>query len=392
MPRIAFVVLMVAWPAAALAQGGSEQGGFITRMGSDTLAVERFTRSAGRLEGEIVSLVPAARAVKYTAALNPDGTISRFEVSGEPAESSADGPRTSAEVVFVGDSAQTVATRGDSTQRFAVAVGPGALPFVPFTYAMYEQMLRRLARSGKDSTSVPTIGAGSRQPFGFTLVRRGPELVDVDFAPVPGFYPGGQPAHVRVDRDGRLLALDGSGSPLKVMVERVKDVDIAAYRRQFAARDKTKGPMGQLSGRDTVRAKIGSANLTVDYGRPQRRGREIFGNVVPWNQVWRAGANAATGFTTDADLLMGGVVVPKGSYTLFMLPSPEGSKLILNSQTGQWGTMYDPRQDFARIDLTSEQLAQTVEPFTIMIDPRGQGGVLRLRWDRTQFSVPFTVR
>ena len=104
------------------------------------------------------------------------------------------------------------------------------------------------------------------------------------------------------------------------------------------------------------------------------------------------GANAATGFTTDADLLMGGVVIPKGSYTLFMLPSPEGSKLIVNRQTGQWGTMYDARQDLARIDLTSEQLAQTVEPFTIAIQPQGQGGVLRLRWDRTQFSVPIAVR
>jgi hypothetical protein len=392
MPRIVFTLWLAALPAGALAQGQPEQAGFITRMGSDTLAVERFTRSAGQLQGEVVSLVPAARVVKYTAALNPDGTISRFEVTGEPAESSPAGLRTSAEVQFVGDSAQTVATRGDSSQRFAVAVGPGALPFIPFTYAMYEQLLRRLVHSGRDSTSVTTIGPGSRQPFGFTLVRRGPDAVDVDFVPIPGFYPGGQPAHMRVDRDGRLLALDGTSSPLKVVVERVPDVDIAAYRRLFAAREKAKGPMGQLSGRDTLRAKIGTATLTVDYGRPQRRGREIFGNVVPWNQIWRAGANAATGFTTDADLLMGGVVIPKGSYTVFLLPSPDGSKLILNSQTGQWGTMYDPRQDFARIDLITEQLAQTVEPFTIAIDPQGQGGVLRLRWDRTQFSVPFIVK
>jgi hypothetical protein len=150
--------------------------------------------------------------------------------------------------------------------------------------------------------------------------------------------------------------------------------------------------MGQLSGRDTLKATVGAATLTVDYGRPRRRGREIFGNVVPWNQVWRAGANAATGFTTDADLLMAGVVIPKGSYTLFVFPSPEGSKLIVNRQTGQWGTAYDARQDLVRLDMASEQLAQTVEPFTIAVEPQGQGGVLRLRWDRTQFSVPFTVR
>jgi hypothetical protein len=386
-----FVSLMLASGMASpvLAQ---ERGGFIVRMGSDTLAAERFSRSATRLEGEIVSLVPMARAVRYSATLNPDATVSRFEISGQPATSGAAGLRTSAEVRFVGDSAHTLATRGDSTQRFSVAPGAGALPFVPFTYALYEQLARRLRQSGRDSIAVMTLTPGQRQPFGFSVVRRGGDTVDVDFLPVPDFYPGGQPAHMRVDAAGRLLALDGTDSPLKVVVERVDDVDIGEYRRRFAAREAAQGPMGQLSGRDTLRATISGANLTVDYGRPRRRGREIFGNVVPWNRVWRLGANAATGFTTDRDLLMGGVVIPKGSYTLFMLPSPEGSKLIVNRQTGQWGTAYDARQDFARIDLASEQLARTVEPFTIIVEPQGDAGVLRIRWDRTQFAVPFSVR
>lgn len=392
MRSIVSLLVAVAFPVTAWAQARTEQGGFIVRMGSDTLSAERFSRSATQLDGEVVSIVPMARAARYTASLNPDATVSRFEISGEPAEPSPGGLRTAAELRFVGDSVHTVATRGDSTQRFSIAPGAGTLPFVPFTYAMYEQLARRLQQSGRDSISVTTLGPGARQPFGFTLVRRGGGQVDVDFLPVPGFYPGGQPAHMRVDGEGRLLSFDGSDSPLKVSVERVDDVDIAAYRKRFVAREASNGPMGQLSGRDTLRVTIGAANLSVDYGRPRRRGREIFGHVVPWNQVWRAGANAATGFTTDADLLMGGVVIPKGSYTLFMFPSPGGSKLIVNRQTGQWGTAYDVRQDLVRIDLTSEQLAKTLDEFTIAIEPQGQGGVLRLRWDRSQFSVPFTVR
>jgi hypothetical protein len=391
MRPIVSLLVIVALPAAALAQA-PERGGFVVRMGSDTLSVERFTRSATQLEGEVVSLVPMARAMRYTASLNPDATVSRIEISGEPAASAPGGLRTAAELRFVGDSVHTVATRGDSTQRFSIAPGAGTLPFVPFTYTMYEQLARRLRQSGKDSVAITTLGPGTQQPFGFSLVRRGGDKVDVDFLPVPGFYPGGQPGHMRVDGEGRLLALDGSDSPLKVIVERVDSVDITAFRKRFAAREAANGPMGQLSGRDTLKATVGGANLTVDYGRPRRRGREIFGNVVPWNQVWRAGANAATGFTTDADLLMAGVVIPKGSYTLFVFPSPEGSKLIVNRQTGQWGTAYDARQDLVRLDMASEQLAQTVEPFTIAVEPQGQGGVLRLRWDRTQFSVPFTVR
>jgi hypothetical protein len=386
------VRLMLALTVVPPSAAAQEQAGFIVRMGSDTLAVERFTRSTTELQGEVVSLVPMARAVRYQAALNPDGTVSRFNIAGEPAATGSGGLRTSAEVRFAGDSAHTVASRGDSTARFSLAPGAGTLPFVPFTYSLYEQLARRLRQSGRDSIAVTTLTPGQQQSFGFSLVRRGSNAIDIDFLPIPGFYPGGQPAHMRVDAAGRLLSLDGTDSPLKVVVERVDQVDLAEVRRRFAEREAKRGPMGQLSGRDTVRATIGGANLTIDYGRPQRRGREIFGNVVPWNQVWRLGANAATGFTSDRDLLMGGVVVPAGSYTLFMLPSPEGSKLIINRQTGQWGTAYDPRQDLARIDLTSEQLAQTVEPFTILIQPHADGGVLRLRWDRTQFAVPFTAR
>jgi hypothetical protein len=385
-------LLLVVFPTLASAQGPTQRGGFLVTMGSDTLAAERFTRSAARLEGEVVSLVPAARIVRYAADLNADGTVSRIEVTGEPIGTAPGGVRTAAEMRFAGDSVHTVATRGDSTQRFSLAPGTGALPFLPFAYAMYEQLALRLRQSGRDSVAIPTVSPGSRQPFGFTLVRRGGDMVEVDFLPIPGFYPGGQPGHMRVDAQGRLLSLDGSDSPLKVIVQRVPDLDVAAFRQRFAQREAADGPMGQLSGRDTVRASVGGATLTIDYGRPRRRGREIFGNVVPWNEIWRVGANAATGLVTDRDLLLGGVVVPKGSYTLFMLPAPEGSKLIVNRQTGQWGTAYDPREDFARIDLTSEQLKQTVEPFTIVIEPQGKGGVLRLRWDRTQFSVPFSVR
>jgi hypothetical protein len=142
-----------------------------------------------------------------------------------------------------------------------------------------------------------------------------------------------------------------------------------------------------------VRATIGSAHLVVDYGRPHKRGREIFGTVVPWNQVWRTGANAATGFTTDADIKVGDATIPKGSYTIWTLPSPSGAKLIVNSQTGQWGTEYDSTKDLARLNLAADQLAQPVEVFTIGIDPQGdRGGVLRLQWDRTQYSLPFSVQ
>ena len=147
-----------------------------------------------------------------------------------------------------------------------------------------------------------------------------------------------------------------------------------------------------LSPRDTTAQTIGDARLMVDYGRPSKRGREIFGGLVPWNQVWRTGANEATHFVTNKDLVIGGTTVPAGTYTLYSLPTPSGWKLIINKQTGQWGTEYDQEQDLARIDMTVEKRSPPLEQFTITIEPRGQGGVLRLAWDTTQASVPFIAK
>jgi len=89
---------------------------------------------------------------------------------------------------------------------------------------------------------------------------------------------------------------------------------------------------------------------------------------------------------------VGATTIPKGSYTIWTLPSPSGAKLIVNSQTGQWGTEYDSTKDLARLDLTAGPLAQPVEVFTIGIDSQGdRAGVLKLQWDRTQYSLPFSV-
>ena len=119
----------------------------------------------------------------------------------------------------------------------------------------------------------------------------------------------------------------------------------------------------------------------------------IFGSdVVPWNKVWRTGANAATQFTTSNDLVFGSTVVPAGKYTLWTLPTPTGAKLIINSQTGQWGTDYDMSKDFARLDMQTKTLSQPVDQFTIAVVPQAAGGVLRLSWDTTEYSIPFTIK
>jgi hypothetical protein len=148
----------------------------------------------------------------------------------------------------------------------------------------------------------------------------------------------------------------------------------------------------QLSPRDTTLGSIGGATILVDYGRPSKRSREIFGGLVPYGQVWRTGANKATHLVTDRPLGFGDLTVPPGTYTLYTLPGSTAWKLIINRQTEQWGTEYDAGQDLGRVDLRVESLPSAVEQFAIKIEARDRGGVLRLEWDRTAAWVPFVVR
>ena len=154
-------------------------------------------------------------------------------------------------------------------------------------------------------------------------------------------------------------------------------------------------PQQYTSPRGAAGLSLNGKKVAVDYGRPSMHGRKIFGELVPYDQVWRTGANEATHFTTETDLLLGNVTVPKGTYTLFTLPSPQGWKLIVNRQTGQWGTPYKPeyeKKELARIDLQREALPTAVEQFTISLDPSGEGGVLKLEWEQTRASIKFTEK
>jgi hypothetical protein len=139
-----------------------------------------------------------------------------------------------------------------------------------------------------------------------------------------------------------------------------------------------------VSPHETVTATVDGAKVSIDYGRPYMRGRKVVGGLVPYGRVWRTGADQATTLTTDAPLVIGGAKVPAGKVTLYTLPNPNGWKLIINKQTGQWGTEYNEAQDLARVDLTARTLSSPVDQFTIKIE----GGKLVLAWELTELSVP----
>ena len=159
---------------------------------------------------------------------------------------------------------------------------------------------------------------------------------------------------------------------------------LAVSRQPVVAQDKKPlSPPGEAS----VKFDDGKT-VTIQYSRPSMRGRKIFGGLVPYDQVWRTGANAATSLKTDVDLTIGGANVPAGSYTLYTLPGTNSWKLIINKQTGQWGTEYSEGQDLARVDMKVSQTPSGMETFTISLDKTSaNSAMLKLDWENTIASV-----
>ncbi|MGO9608164.1 MAG: DUF2911 domain-containing protein [Verrucomicrobiia bacterium] len=162
----------------------------------------------------------------------------------------------------------------------------------------------------------------------------------------------------------------------------------------------------RVSPHETISAVIDGNRVTVVYGRPYTKdpktgeNRKIWGGLVPYGKIWRTGADEATLLIAQKPVVIGETTIPAGAFTLWTLPNEDGTaKLIITKQIGQWGVGRDPKQaydealDVARIDLKKDALDKPVDQFTIAVEknPSG-GGMLKMLWESTQFSVPFTVK
>jgi len=196
-----------------------------------------------------------------------------------------------------------------------------------------------------------------------------------------------------MDSGYNMLSYSGARTTYKVQVTRLATPpDVKGVAGRFEANEKEGGTVKSLSVRDTTSAQIGDATFTVDYSRPLLRGRTLLGDVIPYDYVWRTGANAATQFTTSTQIKLAGIQVPAGKYTLFTAPHPSGVELIVNKQTGQWGTEYNRSLDLGAAKIKSEVASTPVEKFTISIVPDdNRHGSLVIEWGSFRWSAPIEV-
>lgn len=385
---------LICFAAGSLAAQGPAPAYIVTRLGTDTVAIERYTRSNDKLEGDLVLRYPRVRTIHYVADLGSRGEIKSMTAAVRRPNTDPTAAPVTRIVMQFGDTLAVITVERNGTADTAAAgrkaYRGGVAPMLgvePTSYGVYEQLLSS-ARLGRDSAAFALIAPGAGPTPSIILRRRGADSV----AFTSTFFPGWTEV-AQVDSRGRINGVDARATTIKTVAQRVPTLDVDNVLKGWAATEVVRGgQMGQMSPPDTVRATIAGANLVVAYSRPLKRGRVIFGNVVPWNQVWRTGANAATVFTTDKDLVFGTTVVPAGKYTLWTLPTPTGAQLIFNSETGQWGTDYHADRDFAHLALTTKQVSPPVDQFVIGVVPQGSGGLLRFSWDDREYAVPFTVK
>jgi len=153
----------------------------------------------------------------------------------------------------------------------------------------------------------------------------------------------------------------------------------------LAQQDKSKRPSPPAS----ASCKFADGKtITVDYSSPRMKGRKIFGELVPFGKVWRAGANEATSFVPNTNVTVGGKAVPAGSYTIFTIPNEDKWTLIISKKTGESGAEYPGEaEDFARVDMKPSKLPTPVENFTIGFDQAGSTCTMNLDWETTRASI-----
>ena len=378
----------------------SEQYGFITKLGTDTISVESVTRKGNTVISDEVDRFPRVRLRHAVINLNTDGSIRHLvmdiHTSSEP-EKQRDRKVT---VDVTSNKVHILKTDGSGkVTRDFTTDGSIVEAHIPQMYSLYELCFAAAFKHASNSKPVSNIQVPFRQFYidrefdRFPLGEGSVKIVGKDKAEITHDWLSGI-GSASMDSNYHMISYSGDRSTYKVEVTRLASPpDIKKIANQFEALETKNGKVKQLSVRDTVRAQIGKTVFTVDYSRPLLRGRKLLNGVLPYDYVWRTGANAATQFTTSVPVKLAGMQIPAGIYTLWTVPHENSVELIVNKQHGQWGTEYDSKLDLGTTRMTSEVRTTPLEEFTISIVPIDtKHGTLIIEWGDFRWSAPIEIQ
>lgn len=378
----------------------TQQWAYVATLGNDTTSVERVTQRGNHITGDAVGRSPTVVRRHWEMTLAADGSVRRW-VMDSRVPNAPEGERELHHEIERKDGKLRIVRRtGTSgTDRTGPEPWTRVVPWNAFLYATYDQLIQD-ARGLPDTTRIGLyfFEGWHEGSVGFGRVKQtGDGRYSIMSTGLAGL------GEAQTDGMGRMVSYSGEGTTYKQEVRRVDSVpDLDSLLQRYAADELKRGAPRALSLRDTARGVIGKAQITVDYGRPLQRGRALVGGLIPYGQVWRTGANAATQLTTSAPITLAGVPLDSGTYTLWTLPSETDVQLIINRQHGQWGTEYDARYDIARVPMKVDTTEAPVEEFTIRVNSEPSVSSVSsvssvdpsvdMEWGRFRWSVPISGR
>lgn len=362
---------------------------FIGRMGVDTVLVETYTMINNHLYGKAFIRVPEDYIGEFSIHFYPDGTIREFNINAmNPYNSSI--PFQAESGVFEyrlnmncvndtctyynsekGQSSEIIFKHPASKMDF---VG-GWVPLI----SLMEWNCMRLVKSGKQELPLKMINhhigvydIGVHFLNKDTIIFGGPFL---------------EYTKIKINEDGKILNTNGIGTPWNYYVTKYPPIDIDKMAKRMA---KTKG-IGIPSSTETIKSSIQNSNISVTYGRPLKRGRKIFGGVVPYDSLWRTGANSPTSISFENDIRIGNTIIPKGQYSIYTIPKQNEWTLIFNTDLTTWPTDPNRSKDFAQVVIPTKKTGNIKQKFTIEVGEIKEGGVLKFSWDDVIAIAKFEV-
>ena len=358
-----------------------EPRAFVTTLGADTVSVEVYTRNATSIEGILVDRLPQTRIIEYAARLDADGNIVTLQFSKRTPGAN---PSIQNSSIAIADGRATVIREGtENPDTIVVDVPVGTVATLGYSAVSmfaFEQVAKML-KGG--ANQILLLGASGAAPVENASLIVSADTISMDYH---GFSRIGW-----LDKKGQILGASGAATTNKSETRRVEPFLVGEMAERWGALDVAGAGIGTPSPGAVVAITLDNANLVVNYSQPAKRGRAIWGQLVPEGQLWRTGANAATHFTTDKDLSIDGQILAAGTYTMWSIYADGGLTLIFNSQTGQWGTVYDPALDVFSTAMIGSDRTDSSERFVISLEDTEEGGSIIFDWDMNRFTLPFTV-
>ena len=367
---------------AALYSQPSQSGSFVAKLGDDTVIVETYTMLHNHLFGRAFLRYPEDQVGVFNFHFFPDGSIRHYSMTFMHPDSSHTVSYGTIGAVSDGDSCTWFMAWPDGKEEYERKHAIRHLDFIGGwtpTISLIEWNCKRLLKSGKQTLPMVLLNdyIGTKDIALYkgnkdTIIFGGPFLEYTKLTTTP---------------EGRILTYDGTGTPWNYIVTKHDLIDVDVVAKRLSKNPKIGVPSPEVK----MDFPVAGDTIQLSYGRPAKRGRKIFGGVVPYDSVWRTGAGDPTKIDLPYQIRIGKTVIPEGIYSLYTIPRQGEWTLIFNKNLKQWPTDPDRSADFAQVPMKVRKAAEPADRFTIQVDAHKSGGVIKFTWDETEAYVPFEV-